>query len=468
MLEEGGYRKPSFAIFDPTTNYFRICILLGACFLTFGSYWSYDIVGALSPILLDPFYDITSGQESLLYSVYSLPNTVLPFFGGILVDKYLGVRFGGILFGSLVLIGQLLWATSCFFPTSGGFYLAVLGRFIFGLGGESLSVTQSAYCGKWFDKNQLGTAFGITLAFARIGSAINFVVTPFLGDISVGLAVWAGFLACFVSIIFAFQLAFWDWRGESVKPVDEVEAEVIRFSDILHFPYTLWMLIGVCVLFYVSIFVWLQYAVAFFVQDYGIDSTTAGLIVSIPYWVAAVAAPTFGVIIDRVGFVLVWLSFACFLNCFCMLSMLFIHAIPPIVPMFFVGVSYSMVAASLWPCIPLIVPPKALGTAYGLFFAIQNMGLFVAPLVVGHITSTGFYTTMMLTFAECAGLAGCIAVSVAVCDFVTNRQINMSARAMKAKAAAAASLQEDNALVKKTMSVNDENFDRFNLQDQYD
>merc|ERR1712130_875304 len=439
MLEEGGYRKPSFAIFDPTTNYFRICILLGACFLTFGSYWSYDIVGALSPILLDPFYDITSGQESLLYSVYSLPNTVLPFFGGILVDKYLGVRFGGILFGSLVLIGQLLWATSCFLPNSGGFYLAVLGRFIFGLGGESLSVTQSAYCGKWFDKNQLGTAFGITLAFARIGSAINFVVTPFL-----------------------------DWRGESVKPVDEVEAEVIRFSDILHFPYTLWMLIGVCVLFYVSIFVWLQYAVAFFVQDYGIDSTTAGLIVSIPYWVAAVAAPTFGVIIDRVGFVLVWLSFACFLNCFCMLSMLFIHAIPPIVPMFFVGVSYSMVAASLWPCIPLIVPPKALGTAYGLFFAIQNMGLFVAPLVVGHITSTGFYTTMMLTFAECAGLAGCIAVSVAVCDFVTNRQINMSARAMKAKAAAAASLQEDNALVKKTMSVNDENFDRFNLQDQYD
>merc|ERR1712137_1024241 len=37
----------------------------------------------------------------------------------------------------------------------------------------------------WFDKNQLGTAFGITLAFARIGSAINFVVTPFLGNISV-------------------------------------------------------------------------------------------------------------------------------------------------------------------------------------------------------------------------------------------------------------------------------------------
>lgn len=213
---------------------------------------------------------------------------------------------------------------------------------------------------------------------------------------------------------------------------------------------------------------WLQYAVAFFVQDYGIDSTTAGLIVSIPYWVAAVAAPTFGVIIDRVGFVLIWLSFACFLNMFCMLSMLLIHAIPPIVPMFFVGVSYSMVAASLWPCIPLIVPANALGTAYGLFFAIQNMGLFIAPLVVGHITSTGFYTTMMLTFAECAGLAGCIAVSVAVCDFVTNRQINLSARAMKAKAAAAASLQEDNTLVKKTMSVNDENFDRFNLQDQYD
>jgi MFS family permease len=87
-----GSQSSSLKIFDPTSGFFKAFILLGACFLTFGSYYCYDIVGALSPILLNPFYDINNTQESLLYAVYSLPNTVLPFFGGIIVDKYLGVK----------------------------------------------------------------------------------------------------------------------------------------------------------------------------------------------------------------------------------------------------------------------------------------------------------------------------------------------------------------------------------------
>ena len=36
------------------------------------------------------------------------------------------------MFGGLVFAGQVIWATSAFFPTSGGFYLAIFGRFIFG------------------------------------------------------------------------------------------------------------------------------------------------------------------------------------------------------------------------------------------------------------------------------------------------------------------------------------------------
>ena len=83
---------PTKSIFDPRTTVFRILVLIGCCFLTFGSYFCYDIPGALSDQLLDPFYDITSFEYSLFYSLYSLPNTVLPFFGGMLVDRILGVK----------------------------------------------------------------------------------------------------------------------------------------------------------------------------------------------------------------------------------------------------------------------------------------------------------------------------------------------------------------------------------------
>ena len=98
--------------------------------------------------------------------------------------------------------------------------------------------------------------------------------------------------------------------------------------------------------------------------------------------------------------------------------------IPPVVPIFFIGVAYSMVAASLWPTIPLIVKKHEQGTAYGLFFAVQNAGLFIAPLIVGKVTDTGYYTTMMITFSECAFLACILTISVAVCDFIEGRNIN--------------------------------------------
>ena len=41
----------------------------------------------------------------LLFSVYSIPNIVLPLFGGLLVDRA-GLYFALILFASLILCGQ--------------------------------------------------------------------------------------------------------------------------------------------------------------------------------------------------------------------------------------------------------------------------------------------------------------------------------------------------------------------------
>lgn len=46
---------------------------------------------------------------NLLYSVYSWPNVILPFFGGYISDK-LGVRLMGVVFMFLILIGQLIVA----------------------------------------------------------------------------------------------------------------------------------------------------------------------------------------------------------------------------------------------------------------------------------------------------------------------------------------------------------------------
>ena len=47
------------------------------------------------------------------------------------------------------------------------------GRTIFGFGGESLSVVQSAFVASYFQGKELAFAMGVNLALARIGSVVN-------------------------------------------------------------------------------------------------------------------------------------------------------------------------------------------------------------------------------------------------------------------------------------------------------
>lgn len=52
----------------------------------------------------------------------------------------------------------------------------LIGRFIFGIGGESLAVAQNNYAVLWFKGKELNMVFGLQLSFARVGSTVNFLV----------------------------------------------------------------------------------------------------------------------------------------------------------------------------------------------------------------------------------------------------------------------------------------------------
>ena len=49
------------------------------------------------------------------------------------------------------------------------------------------------------------------------------------------------------------------------------------------------------------------------------------------------------------------------------------------------GVAFSLVPAALWPSVPKLVDAKIIGSAYALIFWIQNMGMWLTPLLVGKI-----------------------------------------------------------------------------------
>lgn len=49
------------------------------------------------------------------------------------------------------------------------------------------------------------------------------------------------------------------------------------------------------------------------------------------------------------------------------------------------GASFSLVPAALWPSVPKLVDSKIIGSAYALIFLIQNIGLWLFPLLIGKI-----------------------------------------------------------------------------------
>lgn len=108
------------------------------------SMWlAYDNPAALNTQLqkyLDMPYNEYQYLLSTLYSVYSLPNTVLPFLFGHLVDR-LGPQRVLLVLSSCVCIGQTIFAIGV---QSRQIWMMFVGRAIFGIGGESCGVAQAS------------------------------------------------------------------------------------------------------------------------------------------------------------------------------------------------------------------------------------------------------------------------------------------------------------------------------------
>ena len=81
------------------------------------------------------------------------------------------------------------------------------------------------------------------------------------------------------------------------------------------------------------------------------------------------------------------------------------------------GSSFSLVPASLWPSVPKLVDAKVIGSAYALIFWIQNIGLWLFPLLIGKVLDktnpgvtdpTQYNYTAPLVMLACLGVAALV------------------------------------------------------------
>ena len=393
----------------------------------FGNYYVYDSIGPVANMLQQQL-GFTDQDIGTLNAIYSLPNIVMVLVGGVLADRW-GPRNAFVAFTAICVLGAAVTAASS------SLVGMATGRLLFGLGAESMSVALGAALGRWFVASSLGLAFGLNLSFGRLGS--------YAADLSPTLArplyqqgwqapLWLA--AAIMAAGLAAGLVYWGMertaarRGQLGAPAP---AERIVFSDLVRFDRSYWYIAGLCVLFYSAVLPFRStFAIKYYQHAHGLDLEAASTLNSYVFLAAIFATPAFGWLVDRVGrrallmvvgSLLLPLSFwllgagtgALALNGSTVL----------------LGIAYSLVPGVLWPAMARLVEPHRLGTAYGMMFLVQNVGLTVVNYFVGWLndhsrasaTNIAGYTPMLWFFGVLSLLGLIFAVALRLREVGPNR-----------------------------------------------
>lgn len=433
MIDTPGYTGPCGFFCNPQSICHKGIALSLMCSVGFGSYFCYDNPGALQIPIMNVMH-VNTFQFENLYAYYSWPNVVLPIIGGFLIDKVFGIRLGAVIFATFICLGQALTAIGAF---NDSFVLMELSRVVFGIGGESLAVAQNTYASAWFKGKALNMVFGFQLSFARVGSYANFLIVgrlfkylESLGYSGINALGWTLTLAgitTIVSLLGAIILGIMDKRRSRILRHDLEEQEKIEIKDVTKFPVTFWLITIICVAFYVTIFPFISVAQVFFQKKFAFDAGAAASLQGIPYLFSAAASPILGFMIDRTGRNVIFITLASVITLISHALFAFtISKACAYLAIGLMGLGYSLLAASLWPVIALVIPLHRQGTAFGIAQAIQNLGLGLISLAVGDITDKYGYFWLEIFFMSCLCFAIIASVIMWVLDSRDENYLNMT------------------------------------------
>lgn len=415
----------------------RWAVLILVGFVLSVNYYFYDAFSTLKDLLLKEF-NFTNTDYGLFVSFYSIPNTFLlmAIIGGAILDRF-GIRRTGFLFIFLMTIGALLTAygASDYYSAGGVGYslmtsflpnyspelkMMLLGRFFFGLGAETSIVVVSKILVKWFKGKNLALAFGLKVGFGRLGTVAALQLSPVLADggASLPTAIWLAAVLVLIGLFAFVVYMLLDAKLDKQTTIGIKTAPKEKFSwgdiRVILTNRAFVYIILLCVTFYSAVFPFVSYAPDFFADKFGFTDVQSGQVTSLLPIGTAFFTPLFGFLIDKYGrsasamiigsliVLAVHLTFA-----FTMVS--------PYVPVIFLGIAFSLVPAAMWPSMVRLVKESRIGTAYGIMYSVQNLGLWGIPLLAGIIldsTNPGNpevadYTMTMIMFAA-LGLLGLV------------------------------------------------------------
>ena len=429
--------------------------------------WGAMVLIALMMLFAHMFVDVISPIKELMQiqrgwtsdifgtfagSEYFLNTCGFLIVAGIILDKT-GIRFTGITSALVMIAGAAIkfyavsdlfagsalegWLNSWWTAMPGSAKLASFGFMIFGCGAEMAGITASKALAKWFEGKEMALAMGLEMALTRVSVFVIFTISPRIAGIGgadpsivrpvafcaalliIGLLCYSIF--CIMDKKFDKQLGADAIQGESEEEFKLADVVNIFKSKLF------WIVAMLCVLYYSAIFPFQKFAANMLQSNLGLSATMAS---DIFRWFpigAACVTPFLGWFLDKKGKGATMLILGSLLMIACHLTFALILPVCPnkfvaYAAILLLGVSFSLVPASLWPSIPKIMDKSFLGSAYSLIFWVQNFGLMGMPILIGWTLEkcnpgvaeqiaagaegvSYNYTMPMLLFASLGGLA---------------------------------------------------------------
>ena len=360
----------------------RWLILFAATFSFFSVGVTFFVVPPLVPELVARF-GLSHLEVGVLMGAIAVPAVFLSIPLGAALDRW-PARAAGT-------AGLALMATGgCLFAVAPGYWSLLAGRFLFGIGGLVINLLFARLITKAFQGRELSLAMGI---FNAVYPASMIVIFTFHGRLLEVLG-WRGelgVLAVLAVLAVPLHLVAVPAAPSRSEPRTDGAGFMTRPAPSLIVLAGSWMFFFAA---YASVFT--------FAPEWAGGGSRGLLVVTAITWVALLANPLLGHVIDRVGLPAVWAGGGLLLLAAVLVLMSF-DRLGPLPAMLLVGVAAASVPTAVYSLPVRLVPASQVGFAFGFITAFSNLGTIAGPAATGALRdASASWTTPWLVLSGVA------------------------------------------------------------------
>jgi hypothetical protein len=204
------------------------------------------------------------------------------------------------------------------------------------------------------------------------------------GHECLGATILASTVLVLLTNISSLALIPLDKRRVHFLNSDSSQTNISKLKITFKFPIQLWLLCLVCMFNYSANLTFVNLGKSFLTKKYEHTIFEASAEISLFFLMLVIFSPVFGVVINFVGYNLSWIVLA---SCLAILahSLLAFTYVSPYFCFTIMGLSGSLLNASLSTILPETVNENQIGAVFGLLQSVLNLGLVSFNIVGGFI-----------------------------------------------------------------------------------